>query len=515
MDPRDNSRREPSTLVAELLDAAARCHAATTPTMREAVRCVVSPRAAAVLASGVRRAAWSTKPRADPRRFSFDARWHAAATEECGRRHACRCSRPRRWLPRRRRRSRSLSIDRLRRSLMRPHAVYLQEGLGLRLPEDEAAAGRTRTVRRARCAGAACVAHTRSSMPGCARVRPPRCARAARAPAGARAGRAGRGRPRDGGGGAGGRCRRSRSARSARASATAAQSRSIEQAAGPRLLRGMLDGVHRGGVLRVVLRPEGRHGGQAVRHGLDWLCASLLGLPLYEIARVDEKSDPALARAQPLSRDDASAACRRWSRCTRRRCVRRCRSCRRAASPISAACRTKAREAALEKAREEWRGSDRQRGDAGASATCWRCADAIRSSTTTAASASASRASRRRCSVRSRTTRRCAARTCMSDAVFDTPLRGAQPDRGQRGHRQDVCAGGAVRARGDRRPPAGAAGPRGHLHRRRDPGTARARAAAPAARGANSPCNGARATAPRAKATNPTPRCCGNCCTPR
>jgi exodeoxyribonuclease V gamma subunit len=58
-------------------------------------------------------------------------------------------------------------------------------------------------------------------------------------------------------------------------------------------LHGTLDGVHRPGLLRVVLRPDGLHGGHAVRHGLERLCASLLGLHFFELARPEKDAPPA------------------------------------------------------------------------------------------------------------------------------------------------------------------------------------------------------------------------------
>jgi exodeoxyribonuclease V gamma subunit len=77
---------------------------------------------------------------------------------------------------------------------------------------------------------------------------------------------------------------------------------------GAHRLQGALEGVQRGGVLRVALRPEGRHGGQALRHGLDWLAASLHDLPLYEIACVDERHAVRLDTWPALSRESAQAS---------------------------------------------------------------------------------------------------------------------------------------------------------------------------------------------------------------
>jgi exodeoxyribonuclease V gamma subunit len=73
-------------------------------------------------------------------------------------------------------------------------------------------------------------------------------------------------------------------------------------------LRGTLGGVHRQRVLRVVLRPDGLHGGQVIRHGLDALCASLLGLPVHELARPDKASDPVWSVRKPVATKKAAAA---------------------------------------------------------------------------------------------------------------------------------------------------------------------------------------------------------------
>ena len=91
-----------------------------------------------------------------------------------------------------------------------------------------------------------------------------------------------------------------------------ARAQPVAHAVGGRLLQGALDGVRphagREGVLRVALRPDGRHGGQALRHGLDWLLASLHGLPLYEVYSEKKGEEPRLCVREPLSPDAASAS---------------------------------------------------------------------------------------------------------------------------------------------------------------------------------------------------------------
>jgi exodeoxyribonuclease V gamma subunit len=146
----------------------------------------------------------------------------------------------------------------------------------------------------------------------------------------------------------------------------ASQSRPIEQAAGPRLLQGVLPGLQRGGVLRVALRPEGRHGGQALRHGLDWLLASLHDLPLYEIASLDDKSDPALRTHPPLSREDAITSLQALVALREDALQAPLPFLPRSGFTYFRRLLDKGHDAALEKAAEEWCGSDRQRGDAGA-----------------------------------------------------------------------------------------------------------------------------------------------------
>jgi exodeoxyribonuclease V gamma subunit len=144
------------------------------------------------------------------------------------------------------------------------------------------------------------------------------------------------------------------------------QSRRIEHAAGPRLLQGVLPGVQRGGVLRVALRPEGRHGGQALRHGLDWLLASLHDLPLYEIASADDRSDPALRTHPPLSRVDAITSLQALVALREEALQAPLPFLPRSGFTYFRRLQDKGHDAALERAAEQWCGSERQRGDAGA-----------------------------------------------------------------------------------------------------------------------------------------------------
>jgi exodeoxyribonuclease V gamma subunit len=375
LDPRDGSPREPSALVSELLDTAARYHAWPDGDERA--------RAAARDALVVTHALQPFSPAAfgaplvheraqDPRRFSFDARWRAAAVREQAEEGASDRSLPAfapAPLPRERDAGVVLSTDRLRSALNKPHVAYLQDGLGLRLPDEEAPLaehepfGDPDPLARFALREAAFAAWLRAgARPDPRGLHAHLLARALVAP------------------GADGR---------ATVEATlaevgpfvqcaldagfgaAARALPIEQAAGPRLLQGVLQGIQpdrdgRVGVVRVALRPEGRHGGQALRHGLDWLLASLHGLPLHEIAVAKEGEAPVLRTQPALSREAAIASLQALVE-LREDALR---------APLPFLPRTafgyflrrqeKGDEVALEKAAEEWRGSDRQRGDAGA-----------------------------------------------------------------------------------------------------------------------------------------------------
>src|SRR5690606_35103955 len=90
MDPRDNARREPSAVVSELLDAAAACHEAddeaALAAVREAlvVRHALQPFAPAAFGAAHEGELLPEGEATEPRRFSFDARWHPAASAAPG-----------------------------------------------------------------------------------------------------------------------------------------------------------------------------------------------------------------------------------------------------------------------------------------------------------------------------------------------------------------------------------------------------------------------------------------------
>ncbi|BCT92270.1 RecBCD enzyme subunit RecC [Lysobacter helvus] len=308
MDPRDNSRREPSTLVTELLDAAAAYHAVETAKVREAlvVRHALQPFSPGAFgAAHVGEALPQGEP-IEPRRFSYDARWRAASTEASGVDDEPVFAPPTLVLPEREGERGALSLDRLRRSLMRPHAVYLQEGLGLRLPEDEPPLAEHEPLGAPDALGAYALRHAvfdawmrANGRPDAHALHARLLARAVVAP------------------GADGRAQvaemleeiapfaeRALAKGFGDAAARAAFSHASEAGA----LRGTLDGLHRPGLLRVVLRPDGQHGGHVIRHGLDALCASLLGKSMHLLARPEKGADPEWIVRKPVSEKRAAAA---------------------------------------------------------------------------------------------------------------------------------------------------------------------------------------------------------------
>ncbi|MBO9717599.1 MAG: exodeoxyribonuclease V subunit gamma, partial [Pseudoxanthomonas sp.] len=138
-DPRDGSAREPSALVAELLSAAADYHLAIDDPERTrrkeavaeelVVRHPLQPFSPAAFGGG---------EAPDPRRFSYRAPWHAAASRLSGTRHALAP-----WmdgadaLAAPVEAEEALSLDALRRFLTRPAEQFLRQRLGLRLAEVE------------------------------------------------------------------------------------------------------------------------------------------------------------------------------------------------------------------------------------------------------------------------------------------------------------------------------------------------------------------------------------------
>jgi exodeoxyribonuclease V gamma subunit len=250
----------------------------------------------------------------DPRRFSYDARWREAADAVPG-----ACAEPPFVAPglllAEDGAERIVPLDRLRGTLLRPQAAYLREGLGLRLPEDDALpdsheplgspdALRHYHLREAVFAQWLLERHrpdpVRLQRHLLARAQLPPGADGAAAvdvlldevaPFAACALEAG--------------------------FDNASRRIAVDQTLTTHLLRGTLDGVHDGAaagdparLLRVALRAKGRHGNLVLRQGLDWLVASLLRLPVFELYKDAEDAPPSL-RQRPLAEpDDAHAALR-------------------------------------------------------------------------------------------------------------------------------------------------------------------------------------------------------------
>lgn len=306
-DPRDGSARAPASVVAELLDTAARYHAGDPEDVRAelVVRHALQPFSPAAFG-----AAHVDESAGDPRRFSFDARWALPSTPPLA-------SLPVFAAPgvlahadiMHTEASPVLNLDALRRALTQPQALYLREGLGLRLSEDEpplddhepfgepdalAAYGlRTQVFAAWLRAG---------ERPDVVTLHAHLLARAQVAP------------------GADGRATLARLleliapfAQTALAAGFrgAGESVPVELALGDVTFVGRLRDVYPQGALRVALRNGGVHGGHVLRHRLDALVASALGLPVHQLQGAKKKDDPPeLDTLLRLPADGARAALR-------------------------------------------------------------------------------------------------------------------------------------------------------------------------------------------------------------
>jgi exodeoxyribonuclease V gamma subunit len=240
----------------------------------------------------------------DTRRFSYDARWHPAADAAIGNgeREVFAPARPlRQQEP-----ETIVSLAQLRGALMRPHEFYLQQGVGLRLPEEEAALEEhepfgtpdalTRYGLRQRVFDTWCET---GQAPDAQSLQSQLLARGLLAPgadgmavlqgvieevapfaeAAVQAGFAG-----------------------------ASDSVPFELPLREGMLMGALDRIHPQGVFRAALNPNGRHGGHALRHGLDWLVASTRGLPLHELSAEKKGAAPRILVRPALPPADAQRA---------------------------------------------------------------------------------------------------------------------------------------------------------------------------------------------------------------
>jgi exodeoxyribonuclease V gamma subunit len=249
-------------------------------------------------------AALPEEGRGDARRFSYDARWHPAADTAIGadeREIFAPMGLLRQQPP-----EATLSLAQLRNALMRPHEFYLQQGVGLRLPEEEAALeehepfGTPDALTRHGLRQLVFEAWRETGQaPGLQALQSQLLARGLLAPgadgaavlqgvmeevapfaeAAVQAGFAGLG-----------------------------DSAPFELPLREGMLVGALDRIHAQGVFRAVLNPNGRHGGHALRHGLDWLVASMRGLPLHELSVEKKGAAPRILTREPLLQADAQQA---------------------------------------------------------------------------------------------------------------------------------------------------------------------------------------------------------------
>jgi exodeoxyribonuclease V gamma subunit len=190
----------------------------------------------------------------------------------------------------------AVDLDRLRTTLLRPHAVYLQDGLGLRLPQEEAPLpeheplGAPDALEEWRLRQEAFDAWLREGgPPSLQALHAHLLARALVAP------------------GADGRATVAAVledvapfAELARRHGFAAEGRRvpIDERIGTLALRGSLDRVQDDRVLRVVLNAGGVQGHHAVRHRIDALGAALVDRTVYELAVPAKGEAPVL---QPLA----------------------------------------------------------------------------------------------------------------------------------------------------------------------------------------------------------------------
>ncbi|MFT4177864.1 MAG: exodeoxyribonuclease V subunit gamma [Thermomonas sp.] len=296
-DARDGSTREPASVVAELLDVAARYHA----DHDEARKALVVRHALQPFSPAAFGAAHADQTEGDPRRFSFDARWRAAADVTPGAMPlSVFAPQPLALLDAG---EAALSLDHLRSALNKPQAYWLRHGLRLRLPEEDAATDDHEPLGPP---DALLRHHLREQLfavwlhdgarPSLDALHARLLARALAAP------------------GADGRMALAQVLDEVTPFAETALQHGLGGTGGAQPyaldlgdahLAGTLSGLHARGLFRAALRPKGLHGGHVLRHRLDALVAATQGIALLELHADSGEvtliesppADPAAARA--------------------------------------------------------------------------------------------------------------------------------------------------------------------------------------------------------------------------
>ncbi|GAB3373135.1 exodeoxyribonuclease V subunit gamma [Lysobacter rhizosphaerae] len=295
-DPRDGSEREPSVLVSELLDTAARYHAPTQKRSALVVQHPLQPFAPAAFGAALQGQ--------EPRRFSYRAEWHPAAQSQGGMREPLGA-----WLPAslpvpapRDDAMPELSVIELRRFLADPPAALLRQRLNLRLPEEAEAeddveplalpASGLQRWQLQHAVFDACVAGATDDLAQRLRAR----AMLPSGPMGAR------------------QLDRLRAQVQPYADAFRAwrqgepRTLNIDFELDGMRLYGRIDNLHAAGLAR--LRFDELHGPAQISHGLDWLvlCAAGHAQPLWQFAPIDKDLGP--HPRDPVPQAQAQAALR-------------------------------------------------------------------------------------------------------------------------------------------------------------------------------------------------------------
>ncbi|MFD0739734.1 exodeoxyribonuclease V subunit gamma [Lysobacter koreensis] len=305
-DPRDGSEREPSVLVAELLDAAARYHAGDDARAALVVRQPLQPFAAAAFG-----AADEAGGEPEPRRFSYRSEWRPAAAASHGERHELGA-----WLTapldaRSEEVDSDVALADLRAFLRDPPAAFLRQRLALRLPEEADHADDVeplvlpgRGLQRQLLQQAvfdACVAGDRALDGDALHAHLRARALLPSGPLGRQqlAALLGEVRPY---------ADAFAQWRDTYDQPALPQSRTFELELDGTRLHGCVEGLYSDALVR--LRFDELHGPAQVAHGLDWLVLSALGEPHALLQFAGSTGDPGPHRREPISREAARAALR-------------------------------------------------------------------------------------------------------------------------------------------------------------------------------------------------------------